>query len=526
MGRQVPPIVRRGMVASTQAFASREGLEVLREGGTAADACVAMDAVLHVTEPPSTSLGGDLFALVYDGGIGKITALNGSGRAPRAVDATTLRARGLSKIPERHGHAVTTPGVCAGWYDLIERHGRMPMPRLLAPAITLAEQGFPVGPVTAAIWARKQERLQSAELTIEGRAPRAGEQFRNAGLAKTLRVISESGKEAFYRGEIATAIAQAVQIAGGALTVEDLAAHESTWEEPISTTYRGVQVWQCPPNGQGLTSLIALNILEGLEPRPNNAAVRWHSQIEALRIAFADAQWYVADPAVSDVPIEALLSKDYAARRRSLIRQDRAAVDVVQGSPAIGSGTVYLCAVDGEGNACSFTSSNYQAFGTGIVPEGCGFTLQNRGEGFSLEDGHPNVLAPGKRPYHTIMPGMLTMADGRLWGPFGVMGGFMQPQGQVQLVMALVDDGDHPQRAIDRPRFSLDPVGGAGRVHLEVGVPPMVIEGLRQLGHSVVAEVPSFGRALFGRGQIILRDAVGDLIAGSDTRADGCAAGY
>lgn len=517
---------RRGMVASSQVLASEAGLRILREGGTAADACVAMDAVLNVTEPPSTSLGGDMFALFYEAPTGRITSVNGSGRAPRRLSLELVRSQGLSSLPELHAYTVTVPGACAGWFDLIHRHGSMPMSRLLAPAIRLAEKGFPVGPVTAAMWKRRVEHLRSRELTIGGRAPRVGETFRNPGLVRTFRLLVEGGKEAFYRGEIAVAIVNAVQAAGGVMTAEDLAAHESTWEEPISTTYRGVHVWECPPNGQGLTALLALNILEGFEPDPPFSINRWHRQIEAMRLAFTDTRWYVADPRFFDVPVDALTSKHYAAQRRPLMRADRAMVDAQRGSPVAGSGTVYLCAVDPQGNGCSFISSNYLAFGTGIVPEGWGFTLQNRGYSFALEENHPNALAPGKRPYHTIIPGMLTHSDGTLWGPFGVMGGFMQPQGHVQLTMALVDDGANPQEALDRPRFCLEPAQAGGKVHLESGVPDRVAAGLRARGHSVVADVPSFGRALFGRGQVILRGPDDTLHGGSDIRGDGCAAGF
>lgn len=517
---------RHGMVASSQVPATEAGLAVLLDGGTAADACVAMDAVLHVVEPPSTSLGGDMFALFFDAATQRITALNGSGRAPRGLDLDLLHGQSLAELPEQHAHTVTVPGVCAGWFDLVHRHGSMPMSRLLAPAIRFAERGFAVGPVTAAVWQRHLDRIHSGELTVSGRAPAAGERFHNHGLARTLRAIADGGRDAFYRGDIAAAIADTVQRAGGVLTLDDLAAHESQWEQPISTTYRDVRVWECPPSGQGVTALLALNILDGFAAAAPDDISRWHRQVEALRLAFADTRWYVADPGFANVPLEALLSTDYAAQRRSLIRDDRAAVDALRGAPVAGSGTVYLCAVDARGNACSFTSSNYQAFGTGLVPDGCGFTLQNRGHGFVLDAGHPNALAPGKRPYHTIIPGMLTQRDGTLWGPFGVMGGFMQPQGHVQVVMSLVDDRAEPQAALDRPRFCLEPATAGGSVLLEAGVPPYVVQGLRRLGHDVVADVPSYGRALFGRGQIVLRAADGGLRGGSDVRADGAAAGY
>jgi gamma-glutamyltranspeptidase/glutathione hydrolase len=513
----------RALVASSQRLASEAGVQVLNEGGTAADACVAMDAVLHVTEPTSTGLGGDAFALYFEAATGRVTALNASGRAPDALTLGQLRAAGPHGPPPSHGLWITVPGCCAGWFDLAARHGSMPVARLLAPAIRLADEGFPVGPVTAAVWGRGLAQLRSRELTIGGRAPQAGETFRNPGLARTLRRIGEDGRQAFYRGEIAAAIVRAVQGAGGVMTRADLAAHASGWDEPISTTYRGVRVWQCPPNGQGVAALLALNVLEGFGLGAPDDPGRWHLLIESLRLAFADARWWVGDPRLVAPPVDALLSKAYAAERRALVDPARATLDPRRGAPAARTGTVYHCAVDARGNACSMVSSHFMGFGTGVVPEGLGFVLHNRGLGFALDPAHPNAAAPGKRPYHTITPGLLTRADGTLWGPFGVMGGFMQPQGHVQVVTALVDDGADPQAALDRPRFSLDVGEAGGVVQLEEGVPEGVVAGLRARGHELVAGVPSFGRALFGRGQVILREPGGALTGGSDRRADGCA---
>ena len=441
---------------------------------------------------------------------------------------------------------------------------------ILSPAIRLAEEGFPVAPITAYFWQRGAERqLKQApggrELTIDGRAPRAGEIFRNPGLARTLRAVAEGGKAAFYQGRIAEAIAVTVQRAGGCLTIEDLASHHSTWDEPISTTYRGLRIWECPPNGQGLAALLALNVLEGfdlagLDPL---SPERLHLELEAMRLAFADARWYVADPQFTNPPTYRLLSKAYAAERRKLINPGRATLDQRRGSPVAGSDTVYFSVVDGEGNACSFINSNYMGFGTGIVPPGWGFSLQNRGHNFSLDPAHPNALAPGKRPYHTIIPGMLTrdnapvngrLVAGRLVidpadpqstnsqstnlpathhqlvGPFGVMGGFMQPQGHVQVVVALADDRLDPQAALDRPRFCIEAVGPSqwdgtlvSQVALEEGIPAAAVAALAGMGHPVTVN-SGHERAIFGRGQIILRDPeTGVLCGGSDPRADGCA---
>ena len=512
-----------GMVASSQQRASVVGAQVLREGGTAADACVAMDAMLHVTEPASTSLGGDMFALYFDAAASDITALNGSGRSPlgRAFADVARDERG--RVMERHGDAVTVPGVCAAWFDLVDRHGSMPVARLLEPAIAAAESGFQVARVAAAVWERNLPQLHSAELSIDGRAPSPGETFRNPGLARVLRAIATNGPMALYRGPVAERIVAAVQAAGGAMTLDDLANHRSAWEDPISVGYGDVRVWECPPNGQGLAALLALAMLDGLDAGEFGTAERAHLQIEALRLGFADARWYVADPEVAPAPLDELLSPEYTLTRRGRIDRDRAATDVPRGSPAGIPGTVYHCAVDGMGNACSVVSSTFASFGSGIVPPGLGFTLQNRGCGFVLDPRRPNAYAPGKRPYHTIIPGMLTRADGSLWGPFGVMGGPMQPQGHLQVVMALVDDGVSPQDALDRPRFFIEPEVDGGRVYLETGTSHSVAAGLRARGHDIVVDPDTSGRSMFGRGQVILRQPDGLLVGGSDRRADGCA---
>jgi gamma-glutamyltranspeptidase/glutathione hydrolase len=510
------------MAASSQRYASAAGARVLRDGGTAADACIAMDAMLHVTEPASTSLGGDLFALFFDARTSQVTALNGSGRSPRTRMLDDIACDERGRIPERHADAVTVPGVCAGWFDLNARHGRLPVARLLAPAVEAAESGFEVAHVAAAVWERNLPQLQSDELTIGGRAPREGETFRNPALAQVLRQIASGGPDAFYRGAIAERIVSAVRAAGGAMTTEDLARHRSAWDDPISVTYRDVRVWECPPNGQGLAALLALAMLDGCELPPAGSAERAHLQIEALRLGFADARWHVADPLVAPAPLAELLSAEYIGARRAQIDPERAATDVTRGSPAGIPGTVYHCAVDAGGNACSVVSSTFATFGSGIVPPGLGFTLQNRGCGFVLDPRHPNAYAPGKRPYHTIIPGMLTRADGSLWGPFGVMGGPMQPQGHLQVVVSLVNDGVTPQEALDRPRFFIEPEIDGGRVYLETGVAGAVAAGLRARGHEVVTDPDTKGRSMFGRGQVILRQPDGSLLGGSDPRADGC----
>ena len=531
--RRSPVMGRSGMVATSQPLAVAAGLAILAKGGNAADAAVATAAALNVTEPTSTGIGGDCFALLYEAATSELSALNGSGRTPAALTLERVRKElGMTHkpaLPPYHPHTITVPGACAGWCDLVERHGSLPMAEILAPAIRLAEAGFPVAPITAHFWQRgAEEQLKNAlngrEMTIGGRGPRAGEIFRNPGLARTFKKVAEGGKRVFYEGEIAEAIASIVQQAGGCMTVEDLSAHVSTWEAPVSTTYHGLRLWECPPNGQGITALIALNILEGLDlPADPLSPHRLHLEIEALRLAFADTRWYVADPSMVHVPVEELLSKEYAALRRNLIDPKLANLDRNRGIPTPCSDTVYLAVVDRSGNACSFINSNYMGFGTGIVPGGWGFTLHNRGHNFSVDPAHPNSLAPRKRPYHTIIPAMITRDDPpSLVASFGVMGGFMQPQGHLQVFLALVDGSD-PQSALDLPRFCISDGTAGGVVALEQGIPEKAVAELMERGH-VVERLIGWERALFGRGQMILRERdTGILIGGSDPRADGCA---
>ena len=533
--RRSPVLATRGCVATSHPLAAQAGLEILQAGGNAADAAVATAAALNVVEPTSTGIGGDCFALFFEAGTRRVHAVNGSGRAPAELTLEALAKVGIGDaIPLRSVHAVTVPGAAAGWADTIERHGRLGLKRVLAPAIRLAEEGHPVAPIVSHYWQRSAELLQKAspnghELLIDGRGPRPGELRHNPGLAAVFGELAEGGAEAFYRGRPGRAIAEVVRALGGLLSEADLAAHRSTFEDPISTTYRDYTVYECAPNGQGLTALIALNILEGFdlaahEPR---SADYLHLLIEALRLAFADARWYVADPAFSPPPVEALLSKAYADERRALIDPARRRPDPQRGAPAPGSDTVYLTAVDGSGNACSFINSNYNGFGTAIVPEGCGFTLQNRGAGFTLDPDHPNCLAPRKRPYHTIIPALSTDPQGELHASFGVMGGFAQPQGHVQVLVNMLDHGMDPQNALDEPRFSIYTAPPNGRVHLEPPISPDVAAALEARGHPIRRSDGLARTAVYGRGQIIVRDpASGVLWAGSDPRADGAALGY
>ncbi|MCC7117555.1 MAG: gamma-glutamyltransferase [Anaerolineales bacterium] len=541
--RRSPVYSKRGIVATSQPLATAAGLEILSKGGNAADAAVACAAALNVTEPTSTGIGGDMFALYFDSRTKQVTALNGSGRAPSSLTLDTLKKNNFlaDGLPPFHPYTITVPGACAGWCDLIEKHGSLSLTEILAPAIRLAEEGFPVAPVTSYFWGRGVERqLKSAlnghELTIDGRAPRAGEIFYNQGLARTFREIAEKKAQAFYQGSIAESIISVIKEAGGVMTHADLAEHTSTWENPISVNYHGLKVYECPPNGQGIAALIALNILEDfdLTSLDSLSPEKMHLLIEAMRLAFADASWYVADPTFSKIPMNELLSKDYANERRKLINLKRATVDQKRGTPVASSGTVYLSVVDKFGNACSFINSNYMGFGTGIVPKGWGFTLQNRGHNFSLDPNHPNALAPKKRPYHTIIPAMVTRLpspSGRragdegesLYASYGVMGGFMQPQGHVQVLSALKDANLDPQSALDLPRFCIDVEKSGGKVAIEEGMPTATVDELKRMGHPIYA-VTGYERALFGRGQVILRDEEsGVLCGGSDPRADGCA---
>lgn len=501
---------------------------MLLAGGSAADAVIAAAAALNVVEPMSTGIGGDAFALVYDAQTRTVRALNGSGRAPAALSRETFAARGLTAIPVTGMLPVTVPGAVDAWIELLAAHGRLPLAEVLAPAIEYAEHGFPVSEIIARGWKLAEPKLAAhpdAARTYlpEGRAPRAGECFRQPGLARSLQQIAAGGRDAFYHGPIAAAIAATSARDGGVLTAADLAAHRSTWETPISATYRGYTVYEIPPNGQGITALMALNILNGfdlarLAPASPEAL---HLQIEALRLAFADAAAYVADPAHVAVPTSWLLSPERAAERRALIDPQRA-LPAVRPMPLPGGhDTVYITAVDADGNAVSFINSLYMGFGSGVVAGDTGICLQNRGAGFVLDPAHPNCVAPGKRPYHTIIPCMVTRGD-RLWASFGVMGGFMQPQGHVQVLVNMLDFGMNPQEALDAPRFELiDPYLRQEAVALEHD--PPVAQALAARGHVIADQQGMFG---FGGGQVIVVDEAGVRHAGSDPRKDGCAVAY
>jgi len=527
--RRSAVLARHGMVATSQPLAATAGLRTMLDGGNAADAAVTVAAMLNVVEPMSTGIGGDCFALIFEAKTGQVTALNGSGRSPAAFTLEEAQQRGLTPdrgIPLTGPLPVTVPGTVSGWAALLDRFGTMTLADCLAPAIATAEEGFPVSELISAGWQRATEKMskdpEAARVYLP--APKSGEIHRQPDLARTLRTIAEGGQEVFYRGPVAEQIAACVQSWGGYLTAADLAAHTATWEAPIRTRYRNVEMLEHPPNGQGMAALVALNIVEGYDLAGMGYfdPARWHLLIEAMRLGMADASRYVADPAVTAVPVEGLLSKGYAAQRRDLIRADRALELAVAGQPEHRD-TVYLTVTDGQGNAVSFINSLYYGFGSGLVVPGTGICLQDRGACFSLQPGHPNALAGGKRPYHTIIPAM-ALKDGRLWLSFGVMGGFMQPQGHLQTLVNLVDYRLDPQSALDAPRFRVDELGSR-RVAVETGVPLKTRQALAALGHDVRPE-PTFSPG-FGGGQIIAADPeTGVLSGGSDPRRDGCAVGF
>lgn len=528
-------IARRGMVAASNPLGTQAGLNILRQGGNAADAAIAAAAVMNVTAPASTGIGGDCFALYYDAKTKQVTALNGSGRAPQALSIDYLAKQGITgELPRTSPHTVTVPGAAMGWCDLIERFGRMSMKEVLADAIHYADDGYGVSPVFGQVWASPsvvgylRKGSNTEQYLPNGNPPKVGQVVQFKDLARTFRAVAEGGAEAFYTGEIAQAIVDTLQALGGVMTLDDLKAHHSTWEAPISSEYRGVQVLEHPPNGQGLTALIGMNIAKAYDL----GAMAWddperlHIMIEAMRLAFADGRQYIADPATTAIPIEGLLSEAYADERRKLIDPNKA-LHPKFGIPPKGSNTIYLCVVDGDGNACSFINSLYMggSFGSSHVAKGYGVSLHNRGANFSLDSEHPNALAGGKRPYNTIIPAM-ALKDGELWATFGVMGGFMQPQGHFQVISAMLDDDVNPQEALDRPRWNLLSGTAESTLAMEEGYPVSTMSRLADLGHNI-RPVSGPGRNLFGSGQIIRRDAdSGVLFGGSDPRKDGHVAGY
>jgi gamma-glutamyltranspeptidase/glutathione hydrolase len=530
-------IARHGMAATSQPLATQVALDVLRRGGNAVDAAIAANAALALMEPTGCGLGGDLFAMVWDQEGRRLHGLNASGRAPLGLDLPAMRERAGARIPAYGPLPVTVPGCVDGWFALHERFGRLPMAEVLAPAIRYAREGFPVSEVIAQAWARGAEVLGqhpgfAATFLPGGRAPAKGDLFHNPGLADTLEAITAGGREAFYGGPIAERIDAFCRREGCFLRKEDLAAHVSEWVEPLSTTFRGHEVWQLPPNGQGLAVLQMLDLLEAfdLETLDPSGPAYLHVLVEAKKLVYEDLARHYGDPAFADVPVARLLSKDYAAARRARIAPGRAARQVPPGGAEWRDGdTVYLATADADRNMVSLIQSNYRGFGSGLCPDGLGFCLQDRGALFTLEEGHPNAYAPGKRPFHTIIPGFVTRG-GRPRLAFGVMGGDMQPQGHVQVLVNHLVFGMNLQEAGDAPRAyhtgSSAPEGGVmedgGVLALESGIGEATRRELARRGH-VLRDLPG----AFGGYQAIAYDPERDIYVGaSESRKDGQAAGW
>lgn len=514
----------RGMVATASQLAAQAGLDMLKQGGNAVDAAIATAICLTVVEPVSNGIGSDAFAIVWMKD--KMYGLNSSGWAPAGISAETVRAKGHKEMPKRGWIPVTISGAPAAWISLSKRFGRLPFAKLFEPAIGYAESGYPVSSFVAEAWRKEFEELSRFKnnpvfagwfetFAPEGRPPRAGEIVRLPDHAKTLKRLAETECEAFYRGEIAEAIDKFSRETGGYVRKKDYAAWQNEWVTPVSVNYRGYDVWELPPNGHGIVPLMALQILKGFDFSARETTETLHRQFEAMKMAFADGMHYVTEPRCMPRTVAELLSDEYGAARRALIT-DRAK-EPAYGDPRCG-GTVYMATADGEGNMVSYIQSNYCQFGSGIVIPGRGIALQNRGMNFSLEETHANVLAPHKRTYHTIIPGFLTK-DGAPVGPFGVMGGFMQPQGHLQVVTNAIDFHMNPQEILDAPRWQW-----TGGMHFDVepGIPLSVVEELRARGHRITI---SDDMSIFGRGEIIWRTKKGALCGATEPRADGvCAA--
>ena len=530
-------IARNGVAATSHPLATQIALDILKQGGTAVDAAVAANAALGLMEPTGSGIGGDLFAIVWDSKTRKLHGLNASGRSPYGLTLKALKEQGLTSIPARGPLPVTVPGCVDGWFELHAKFGKLPMKAILAPAIQYATEGFPVAEVIAYYWNRggrmlKEQPNFASTFLPGGAAPKKGDIFKNPDLARTYDSLARGGRDAFYRGELTTVMTAFCAKVGCFLTAKDFADHTSTWVEPVSTNYRGYDVWEIPPNGQGIAVLQMLNLLEpyDLTSMGHNSAEYLHRLIEAKKIAFEDRAKFYADPEFAKVPVAALISKAYADRRRELLNPKWASQSLEAGDPRLTQGdTIYLTVADKDRNMVSLIQSNYRGFGSGLVPDGLGFVFHDRGELFSLEDGHPNVYAPHKRPFHTIIPGFVTK-DGVPWLSFGVMGGDMQPQGHVQVLCNLIDFGMNVQEAGDAARFhhqgSSEPTGermtDGGWVALESGISMIAQRDLAQRGHDVRFESDGFGGY-----QAILYDAKRDLyIAGSESRKDGQAAGY
>ena len=517
-------IAPNGMVAASQPLAAQVGIDILKAGGNAVDAAVAVNAMLGLVEPNMNGVGGDLFAIVWDAKTEKLYGLNATGRAPYAIDRRVFERQGLARVPGNGPLAWTVPGAVDGWDQLLKRFGTLSFADVLEPAIRYARDGFPVTEVIQRQWAASETSLamwpDSARTYLpNGRPPEVGEIFRNPGLANTYEALASGGRDAFYRGRIARRIVAFSESHGGFFTIEDFEDHTSTWVEPVSTSYRGYDIWEIPPNSSGIVALMMLNILEGYDiaSMGHNSAETLHVILEAKKLAFADRDTFVADADASPLPVNELISKKYAASRRALIDPARALPSVTSGDPTANSETVYLTVVDKDRNAVSLIESIFANFGSKVVPGNLGFALQNRGMGFSLQPGHRNSLEPHKRSLHTNMPGFVTK-DGVPLMPFGVMGGDMQPQGHVQVLSNIIDFGMNLQEAGDAAR-----VRHAYTVLVEPGISDAVVARLQRLGHRVER---ASGAAMGGYQAIRIDPATGMLHGGSDPRKDGQVVGY
>ncbi|MBI3834754.1 MAG: gamma-glutamyltransferase [Planctomycetes bacterium] len=530
-------VAREGMVCTSQPLATQVAIDILRQGGSAVDAAIAADATLGLMEPTGAGIGGDLFAIVWDAKTQKLHGLNASGRSPYGLTLKEFKDRGLKSIPPSGPLPITVPGCVDGWFELHKKFGKLPMSRILAGPIHYASEGFPLSQIIAHDWAIGVRRLKDFPNFADtyspgGKAPREGDIFKNPGLARTYEVLAKSGRDAFYKGELTEVMASFCARNGCFLTTRDFNEHTSTWVDPVSTNYRGYDVWELPPNGQGIAALQMLNILEGfdLKTMGHNSADYLHTLIETKKIVFEDRARFYADPDFGKVPASELISKKYAEKRRSLINPTRALREIEPGDPKLAQGdTIYLTVADKDRNMVSLINSNYRGFGSGLVPDGLGFCFQDRGELFTLQEGHPNVYEPHKRPFHTIIPAFVTR-NGKPWLSFGVMGGDMQPQGHVQVLCNIIDFGMNLQEAGDAARFhhlnSSEPTGehmkDGGYVALESGVSFEVQRGLSERGHQIRPDLGGFGGY-----QAIMYDAVRDIYIGaSESRKDGQASGY
>jgi gamma-glutamyltranspeptidase/glutathione hydrolase len=535
-GRSVT-VANNGIVAASHPLAAQIGLDVLKAGGNAADAAVAASAAMGLLEPMSCGIGGDLFAIVYDAKTQKLYGLNANGAAPAKMTRAFFKAKGLDEIPERGELSWSVPGCVDGWDQLRAKFGTKSFKELLAPSIEYGEKGAPVPEVIAGYW-RGAERVRDPDfgkvfLLPNGRAPQHGDVFKNPALANTYKLIAKDGRDAFYKGEIAKRLVAFSEKKGGLLSADDLAKHTSEWVEPVKTTYRGHDVWELPPPGQGIAALQMLNLLEphdikGMGP---TSADYWHLMVEAKKLAYADRAKYYADPKFAKVPVSELISKEYAKERAKLFDAKKAGVNVAAGDAKLGKAdTIYLCVVDKDRNCVSLIQSNYYGFGSGLAPPDLGFALQNRGTLFALDPAHANTLEPGKRPFHTIIPAMVTRG-GKPYFCYGVMGGDMQPQGHVQVLVNLLDFGMNVQAAGEAPRIehvgSATPTGApekpkGGTVKVEPGIPDAVVDELERRGH-VVERVKVNGGGYQG---ILIDPKTGVLHGGSEARKDGAAVGY